>query len=171
MAGELAHAVCQVMARCTFVPKTGKNSFHKYTYASDADLLTVLQPLMAEAGLVLLPHKVETHTVEHNTDRKGKPQWRTELTVTYLLLHTSGETMQVQAPGCGVDGEDKGVYKAMTGALKYALRHLFLVPVGDRPPPKRNAPPAPHPDDQPSSRPCPGKRRGGQHHMPPPPRS
>lgn len=131
MSGELAKAVCQVMRQCTFIPQTGKNSFHKYTYASDADLLTVLQPAMAEAGLALIPHKVDHETVEHCQDRKGKAQYRTEVTITYLLLHTSGEQLTLQASGCGVDGEDKGIYKAKTGALKYALRHLFLVPTGD----------------------------------------
>ena len=129
--GNLAAAVCQVMARCNFVPQTGKNSFHKYSYASDADLLTVLQPAMAEAGLALLPHRVQHQTVEHSPDSKGKTQWRTEVTITYLLIHTSGECLQIEASGCGIDGEDKGIYKAKTGALKYALRHLFLVPTGD----------------------------------------
>ncbi len=133
MNGELAKAICEVMAQVSYVPETGRNTFHKYQYASDADLLGALQPVMAAAGLAMVPHKVETTTVEHSSDRKGKTQWRTELVVTWMLLHTSGDSIALQAPGCGIDGEDKGVYKAMTGALKYALRHLFLVPTGNNP--------------------------------------
>lgn len=140
---ELAKAVCRVMQAVRYVPETGKNKFHGYTYASDEDLLTVVQPAMAENGLSLIPTVVQISTTEHSPDGKGKPQWRTDLVVAYTLLHTSGEMQVVQAPGCGIDGEDKGTYKAMTGALKYALRHMFLVPTGqdaeraEAPPPKR----------------------------------
>jgi hypothetical protein len=127
---ELTKAICQVMAAVRYVPETGKNAFHGYAYASDEDLLTVLQPAMASAGLAMVPTRIDSQTVEHAQDRKGKPQYRTDLLVTYVLLHSSGESIAVMAPGCGLDGEDKGVYKAMTGALKYALRHTFLVPTG-----------------------------------------
>lgn len=127
---ELAKAVCAVMATVQYVPETGENKFHKYKYASDEDLLKVIQPAMAANGLALIPHRIDARTVEHTPDSKGKAQWRTDLVVTYQLIHTSGEATEVQGPGCGVDGDDKGIYKAMTGALKYALRHLFLVPTG-----------------------------------------
>jgi hypothetical protein len=113
---ELAKALCAVMSRVRYVPETGKNQFHRYSYASDEDLLTVLQPAMADAGLAMVPTRVESTTVEHSADQKGKAQWRTEVLVTYALMHASGETVTIQAPGCGIDGEDKGVYKAMTGA-------------------------------------------------------
>lgn len=151
---ELAKALCAVMARVRYVPETGKNTFHRYSYASDEDLLTVLQPAMAEVGLAMIPERVDVKTVEHSPDGKGKPQWRTEVLVTYALLHASGECRTVQAPGCGIDGEDKGVYKAMTGALKYALRHTFLVPTGEdaerhrEPPPRRDADSAQQHHDQ-----------------------
>lgn len=130
MPSELGAAVCRVMSAVRYVPETGKNKFHGYTYASDEDLLSVLQPAMADNGLSLIPSGVMIATVEHTPDGKGKPQWRTDLVVTYTLLHSGGESQIVQSPGCGIDGEDKGTYKAMTGALKYALRHLFLVPTG-----------------------------------------
>ncbi len=127
----LAAAVCSVMAAVRYVRQTGHNEIHRYRYASDEDLLAALQPAMAEAGLALLPIHVESTTIEHSPDRKGKTQWRTDLVVSYRLMHVSGESIELQAPGCGIDGEDKGAYKAMTGALKYVLRHTFLVPTGD----------------------------------------
>jgi hypothetical protein len=147
---ELAKALCAVMSRVRYVPETGKNQFHRYSYASDEDLLTVLQPAMADAGLAMVPTRVESTTVEHSADQKGKAQWRTEVLVTYALMHASGETVTIQAPGCGIDGEDKGVYKAMTGALKYALRHTFLVPTGQDA--ERAEEPAPRQRPQPAQR-------------------
>lgn len=160
---ELAKAICAVMAAVRYVPETGKNQFHRYSYASDEDLLTVLQPAMAANGLALVPQRTELRTVEHSPDAKGKPQWRTELVVTYRLLHTSGESTEVQSPGCGIDGEDKGAYKAMTGALKYALRHLFLVPTGQDPERAEAPAPAPAGRQEPTVRPAePETNRSGR---------
>ena len=129
--GQLTAAICCVMADVRYVLQTGRNDFHRYSYASDADLLRELQPAMARHGLSMVPKVVQSSTVEHSPDRKGKPQWRTDLVVEYTLSHVGGASRQVMAPGCGIDGEDKGAYKAMTGALKYALRHTFMVPTGD----------------------------------------
>ena len=145
---NLAKAICEVMAAASHVQKTGQNSYHGYNYASDADLLRVIQPAMAKAGLAMVPAQIAQ--TEKALD-KGKVQ--TDVHLQYLLVHTSGETLTVQAIGRGIDKEDKGPYKAMTGALKYALRQTFLVPTGDdpevhsqvheaAPPPAPPAPPA-----------------------------
>ncbi len=152
---NIATAVCKVMAAASHVQKTGKNSFHGYNYASDADLLRVLQPAMADAGLIMVPTQVAQSDKQLD---KGKMQ--TDVHVQYTLVHSSGETMTVQAVGRGIDKEDKGPYKAMTGALKYALRQTFLVPTGDDPESHsavHNAPPrapstAPAPSRSPEKR-------------------
>ena len=128
---ELAKAVVAVMQAVPNVPKTGENTFHHYKYASEADLMHALQPAMAAAGLALLPISVADQTVEHGTTKAGGVQWRTQVALTYRLLHVSGEFIDLQAVGCGIDGEDKGIYKALTGALKYCLRQAFLLPTGD----------------------------------------
>jgi len=128
---QIGAAICQVMADAERVRKTGKNAFHNYAYASDDDLLSSLQPAMAMAGLALLPVGYEHEIVLAEPSKQGRAQWRTDLRATYLLLHSSGQSIRVESRGCGIDGEDKGVYKAMTGARKYALRMVFSVPTGD----------------------------------------
>jgi hypothetical protein len=45
----------------------------------------------------------------------------------------SGEELTVRVPGEGADSGDKAPYKAMTGALKYALLQSFLLATGDDP--------------------------------------
>jgi hypothetical protein len=45
----------------------------------------------------------------------------------------SGEELTVRVPGEGADPGDKAPYKAMTGALKYALLQSFLLATGDDP--------------------------------------
>lgn len=120
---KLVEAVVKVMAEVRSVPKTGFNSHYKYSYASDEDICGALQPAMAKHGLALIP----TSVVATNTHT------RADLIVTYTLLHVSGQSMTVQSCGTGVDTQDKAYYKAMTGALKYALRGVFVLPIGEDP--------------------------------------
>jgi hypothetical protein len=129
----LAAAVVEAMKRVRYVKETGKNDFHGYKYASDEDFLILVQPALADVGLCLLPSVTEVRTVEHSADKKGAPRYRTELVQTWELLHVSGESRMLSVPACGLDSEDKGTYKALTGALKYLVRHLLLIPTGADP--------------------------------------
>jgi hypothetical protein len=45
----------------------------------------------------------------------------------------SGEEIVAKVAGQGLDSGDKAPYKAMTGALKYALLQSFLLATGDDP--------------------------------------
>ncbi len=45
----------------------------------------------------------------------------------------SGEEIVAKVAGQGLDAGDKAPYKAMTGALKYALLQSFLLATGDDP--------------------------------------
>jgi hypothetical protein len=118
------------MAEVRGVKKTGYNSAQGYRYASDADLLGPLQESMSRHGLMIHPGNVDL--TQHPWPTKdGKPATLVTVVVTYWLRHASGESVQVQAPGQGWDFNDKGAYKAMTGAFKYMLRQTFAVPTGD----------------------------------------
>lgn len=129
--GALALAVCAVMADVPNVQETGQNTFHKYKYASDEDLLRALQPAMAAHGLALMPVGCTTSTVPAGKTQRGADQYRTDIVITYRLIHKSGGWLNLQSAGSGIDGEDKGAYKALTGAYKYVLRQTFAVPTGE----------------------------------------
>ena len=61
---------------------------------------------------------------------KQKQSVFTEVTTKYLLLHDSGESIELMGYGHGIDSQDKGAGKATTYALKYSLLYTFLVPTG-----------------------------------------
>jgi hypothetical protein len=147
----LVEAVCAVMGEVGYVRGTGRNTQQGYGYTSDADLLRALQPLMAKHGLMLCPSGV---SLNHYARPNAKGMLA-DLVVTYTLRHTSGEAVRIEAPGCGFDSLDKGPYKAMTGAYKYALRQLFAIPTGDdaerdqpRQRQQQDAPPPGNPEDR-----------------------
>jgi hypothetical protein len=116
--GTLAH----VMGEIENVPKNGYNSFHKYNY----DLIKAIRPKLAEAGIMLIS-SVTNHDI-----RDAGDSILTILSIQYTI--TDGENeIHFQGIGYGSDKGDKGAYKAMTGALKYALMKTFLVDTGDDP--------------------------------------
>jgi len=119
--GQLVAALGAIMAEVGYVRGTGRNDHHGYKYTSDEDLAASIQPALVKHGCALLP-------VRTVTERDGS---RTIITVTWRVAHKSGEWMQVETVGEGIDKQDKSTAKALTGARKYAMRLLFCVPTGD----------------------------------------
>lgn len=115
----------EVMAEVERVAKNGHNAFHKYDYATEADIVSAVRKAMSQRKLMMLPRTVQQ-------SRTGDI---TTLHVEFDVIDgDSGETVTVgPIIGEGQDKGDKGPYKALTGAVKYALLKLFLIPTGDDP--------------------------------------
>ncbi len=135
---NIALAIIKTMQEIKGVEKnlavsTGSSS---YKAVSDKDVKAVIKPAMAKNGLCILPIKIEQDTQQlvketsYNGHINKKPYVFTEVKVTYLLLHESGESIEIQGIGHGVDSIDKAAGKATTYALKYALLYTFLVATG-----------------------------------------
>jgi hypothetical protein len=143
MGAKIAMALHQVMEKVGYVQKTGKNAFHGYRYAGEADLLEKLRPAMVEAGLLLIPSGKSLSEIDGHGN--------VNVTVEYTLVHKDGEIWpeKIVAFGCGNDRAkngsvgDKGVYKALTGANKYLLFKLFQIETGDDPEADEREKPAP----------------------------
>jgi hypothetical protein len=136
---NIAQAIVEVTKAVKGVEKnsnvgTGQSS---YKGVNDKDVKETMRKAMAENGLSLVPIEVSPKT--EVTRWEEKTQWGvkqkqsvfTEVITRYLLLHTSGESIELAGYGHGVDAQDKGAGKATTYALKYALLYTFLVPTGD----------------------------------------
>lgn len=120
--GSLVAKLAEVMAAVSRVPKRGRNDFHKYDYATEADIAEAVRLELAKRGIMIIP---SCDGVERDGD----------LTVTrHTYRITDGdETLACSWAGFGQDKGDKGLYKAFTGAEKYFLLKLFLMPTGDDP--------------------------------------
>jgi hypothetical protein len=114
-----------------WIEKGGYNDAQKYKFVSESDVVATLKPALAEAGIMVLPsHRLLS--VEPFTTAKGRHQFLTTIESTFTFTD-GNETLIVQTIGQGTDSGDKGVYKAMTGAKKYALLQAFLIATGDDP--------------------------------------
>ena len=115
----------QVMEEVTYVQKDKTNDFQHYNYASEAAAIKKIRPALIKAGLFMLP-SVEKMWL----DDRGN----THVEMLYRIFDSSGDYIQFKAVGSGQDKSgDKGVYKALTGASKYALLKTFMLETGDDP--------------------------------------
>jgi hypothetical protein len=112
------------------VPKRGRNDFHKYDYATEADIVATVREELANRQIMLLPGV--SSISREPVGEKGSVLTTAEMTFTFFDGET-GELIERHWFGCGTDKEDKGLYKAMTGGEKYFLLKTFLMPTGDDP--------------------------------------
>ena len=152
----VALALLSVLKSDLYVRKAGRNREQNYNYASEADFLEAVRPLLAAAGVTVVPSYAVLDTHDGQT-KAGTPNTRVTLAGTFTFIHAdSGDRIAVTTIGQGVDTQDKAAYKAMTGALKYALRQTFLIETGDDPEKDTDDTPARQPSAQPPAiRPAP----------------
>lgn len=123
-----------IMAEVERIPKNGTNEFHKYKYVTESDLVDALRGKLAKAGIVIIPsvEKATTHVGAVQT--KSGSQSLTDLEMSFTIYDAvSDQKITAKWAGQGADAGDKGIYKAMTGGMKYFLMKTFLVSTGDDP--------------------------------------
>lgn len=119
------------------VPERGRNEAQGYSYAREDDLVEAVREHLYANGVLLLPDVEDvatrdTQRLDRDTGQvlPGWPITRVKMRFAFVDAE-SGVQRVLGAVGEGSDPGDKGVYKAMTGALKYVLRQSFLIPTGD----------------------------------------
>lgn len=135
-------AIIEVMKEVDGVAKSmtvwsGSNS---YKWVSDKDVKELIRESMIKNWLAILPTGVtpkiqidrweEVDSYSKTGAMKTKQSIFTEVETKYILIHTSGETIELAGYGQWVDTQDKGAGKATTYALKNTLLNMFLVPTG-----------------------------------------
>lgn len=139
---EISKAIIKVMQEVKGIEKSmtvgsGNNS---YKGVADQEVKQIIGDAMAKNGLCILPISTDAKTQIDRWEEvdsysktgamKTKQSVFTEVRTKYLLIHESGESIELSGYGHGVDSQDKGAGKATTYALKYTLLYTFLVPTG-----------------------------------------
>lgn len=117
------------MKEVGYVQKAGHNDFQNYKYATEADAIKSIRPAMLNHGLCMIPSVESVHQDQHGN---------TNVIMLYRIFDEEGNHISFRAAGSGNDRNkngvgDKGIYKALTGASKYALLKTFLMETGDDP--------------------------------------
>lgn len=130
---KIAKKFVEVMRDCSHVAKNGTNDFHKYKYATAADVLEKVNSSLTKHGLAsaVTPNLLSMQQV---TTAKGNVEQLATVEVTVTLIDAeSGETLTLKGLGSGQDPSDKAVAKAQTMALKYAYLASLAIATGDDP--------------------------------------
>ena len=129
---NLRQKLAEVRRRIGYVQKRGYNERFNYSYVTAADIAGAVGDILAELGVVLVP-SLEEISYETATGR-GEATRMARVIMGYRFCDVdSDEEVIATAAGQGLDAGDKAPYKAMTGALKYALLQTFLLATGDDP--------------------------------------
>lgn len=138
---KLSKAIIQVMDEVNGVAKnmTVGSGTNSYKWVSDKDVKQAIRESMIKNGLSILPVGITSKIQQDRWEEadpykagqmKTKQSIFTEVETKYLLLHTSGESLELSGYGQWVDTQDKGAGKATTYALKNTLLNMFLIPTG-----------------------------------------
>lgn len=129
----LIKKLCEVMSTVQYIQKLGYNEFHKYHYATEADVSEAIRKELADRKVFLLP-SIEEVLQRVITTKKGNEETVTKTRIKFTFLDAeNGDSLEFVMEGEGQDPGDKGIYKAITGTTKYALMKAFLIPTGDDP--------------------------------------
>lgn len=113
----------EVMTEVEAVQKENKKVNGQYTFVSHDAVSKALHNPMVKAGIVMIPTIKELK-------QDGN---RTEVTmeISFVNMDKPEDRVIVQYSGYGIDPQDKGVGKAISYAVKYALLKVFCLETGD----------------------------------------
>jgi hypothetical protein len=130
---NLVSKLAEVMKQVKYIQKTGYNSFHKYKYATESDVTEAVREQLAKLNVIMIPSVKSCVNRPHTTSR-GNVEYIVTVEIEFTFYDgDSGDKIVLTSFGEGQDAGDKGVYKAITGAQKYALMKAFMIPTGDDP--------------------------------------
>lgn len=130
---QIARKLVQVMADCAYVQKNGTNDFHRYKYATAADVLEKVNASLVKHGLAVTA-QAELIDLREVTTAKGNAERLATVRTTLTIVDSeSGEAMVSSGIGSGQDPGDKASMKACTASLKYAWMMTLAMATGDDP--------------------------------------
>jgi ERF superfamily len=134
---KLFAKILKVASGVEKIEKSGYNKHQNYHYSTEQDLINSVRNLLMENKLIVLTDSETKEVIKlSKPDKNGGV---TESLVTVVnTRHTfcdteTGATYPIQSTGAGHDPTDKGVFKGITGAMKYFISKNFLVPTEDDP--------------------------------------
>jgi hypothetical protein len=118
--------LAKIMQDVDFIKKDAKNLHGKYNYASEFAIKVRLHDALTEHG-VLFQLNAQVPITVAGVNGQFLP-------VEYTFWDTeSGESISGNFVGSAHIRDEKGHYAAITGAIKYILTSMFLIPTGDDP--------------------------------------
>ena len=132
-------AIASIMQKGYSISKE-KKSQQGYKYRGIDDVMNTFQPLMAEAGIFVVPEVLDMTREERKTG-KGANMIYSVLKIKYTFFADDGSSVEAVVIGEGMDSGDKASNKAMAVAMKYAMFQVFCIPTDEMVDPDAETPP------------------------------
>ena len=130
---KITAKLVKVMEEVSHVQKNGTNEFHKYQYATAADVLEKVNEALVKNKICSIA-KADLISLEHVANAKGNQEHLATVQMNIRLIDSeSGEYLNIAGLGNGQDSGDKAVMKAETASIKYAYMMAFNISTGDDP--------------------------------------
>jgi hypothetical protein len=143
---NLAAALAEMQSDKKVISKSGNNKFDRYSYAMLEDYIRETKNVLAKHGFFIITSTSEALRLDNRTTKAGGSEHAVQVKLAVRLIHKSGEWIEVECLGEGQDRADKAIYKAITGARKYAIASLLGLATSDDPEAdEENTPPPPEP--------------------------
>lgn len=141
---RIYEALASVMEETKAIGKTERNTTQNFMFRGIDNVMNELHGLFAKHKVFILPEVVSYDVAEKVTTR-GAILYYTRAKVLYHFVTTDGSEVSTTTIGEAMDSGDKGMNKAMSIALKYALMQMLLIPTQEDKDPDRTTPPETRP--------------------------
>lgn len=112
-----------VMTEVTYIQKCQKKMNGQYTFVKADDVIAKLRQPLLDNGIVVVPTVTRSEQDGNRTS--------VSISIAFVCIDTPNDRFEVEYPGHGLDNQDKGIGKAITYAMKYALLKTFMLETGD----------------------------------------
>lgn len=146
---QIYEAIANIMRKVKAIDKTRKNQQQGFMFRGIDDVMNELHTLFAEEGVFILP-KVQSFDVSEKVTEKFDTYTKqtkksilyyTRATIEFHFTAKDGSEVVAINVGEAMDSGDKGMNKAMSIALKYALMQMLLIPTAEDKDPDGTTPP------------------------------
>jgi hypothetical protein len=125
-----------VMKDVTTIKKEDRKVNNQYTFVSHDEVTRVMHEQFVKHGIVMIPTVIECIENSYaDTLSTGKSvlicKTSVKIDVAFINIDNPIDKICVQFPGMGIDNQDKGIGKAISYAVKYALLKTFCLETSD----------------------------------------
>jgi len=131
---NLKQKLLEVSKSIGYLQKDKTNKMQGYNYLSEATIKKTIKTAFDEQGILFNYSTNDVSQYEISPTHRGTKQFCTIVKGIYSFIDVdSEERVYGSWVGSGTDTGDKGLYKAITGGVKYIFNTNFLIPTGDDP--------------------------------------
>lgn len=130
---SLCKAVIAVMRDVPYIQRV-ETAGLRYKILTEELVIRYIRSACIRHGITITPKSQRVLKEETYQSGSGTPWRRVAIEAEFTLSHADSDDVEViSSIGEGADPGDKAIPKALTIALKYALRQKFLISTGDDP--------------------------------------